>query len=69
MRTERRTDGPTDMNKQIVTLRSFENALKNISKVLEKIDTNIMFNNISFFENITIYDIMWRNILIGVGHR
>jgi hypothetical protein len=32
------------------------------TKVVEKIETHIMFN-IFFFENLTGYDIMWKNIV------
>ena len=38
------------------------------TKVVEKIKTHILCSVIFFFENSTVYEIMWKNIVPRAGH-
>jgi len=38
--------------------------MRNVSdKFVEKIKTHFMFSNFFFFENLAVYEIMWKNIV------
>ena len=40
------------------------------TKIVEKIKTHILYSEtFFFFENRSVYEVMWKNIVEGAGHR
>jgi hypothetical protein len=48
----------------LIISRSFLRRMKNVleTKFVEKIETHILYS-IAFFDNLAIYEIMWKNVL------